>query len=292
MELTQLRYFVMVAENGSTSKAATEAMVSQSTISKSLLRLEGELKIPLFNRDGNRLYLNPAGETFLQQVRPVLAAVERLPQSVKNSHPYHKTYRICVSTAQPVMGRFVHDFLQRNHDAQVLLTDDLWINDCDISIAATPSGRQEDCYLLLTEKILLAVPKGLVPEDKIELELTDLAKIPLILPSEGTALRTLIDKQLQSLPVSLGIRTAAKEAQTIQDLVMSGDGAAFWPERTWPKPDTAHVTLYDVAGIELRQNIYAILPPKRLSQKDCLLDSIICFFDRLKTANEKCSVDD
>lgn len=43
MDLTQMQYFVLVAENGSTAKAAAEAMVSQSTVSKSILRLEREL---------------------------------------------------------------------------------------------------------------------------------------------------------------------------------------------------------------------------------------------------------
>ena len=44
MDLTQMQYFVLVAENGSTAKAAAEAMVSQSTVSKSILRLERELE--------------------------------------------------------------------------------------------------------------------------------------------------------------------------------------------------------------------------------------------------------
>ena len=45
MDLTQMQYFVLVAENGSTAKAAAEAMVSQSTVSKSILRLERELEL-------------------------------------------------------------------------------------------------------------------------------------------------------------------------------------------------------------------------------------------------------
>jgi len=74
MDLTQMQYFVLVAENGSTAKAAAEAMVSQSTVSKSILRLERELGIPLFDRQGIHLVLNPAGKEFLQQVRPILTA--------------------------------------------------------------------------------------------------------------------------------------------------------------------------------------------------------------------------
>ena len=100
MDLTQMQYFVLVAENGSTAKAAAEAMVSQSTVSKSILRLERELDLQLFDRQGIHLVLNPAGEEFLQQVRPILTAVRRLPEFVKSRHMPRRKDRINVGAAE------------------------------------------------------------------------------------------------------------------------------------------------------------------------------------------------
>ena len=158
MDLTQMQYFVLVAENGSTAKAAAEAMVSQSTVSKSILRLERELDLPLFDRQGIHLVLNPAGKEFLQQVRPILTAVRRLPEFVKSRHLPRRQYRINVGAAEAVMGEFLHRFFQQDPQAEVILTDESWIDDCDLSISSSPSGREEDSVRLLEEEILLAVP--------------------------------------------------------------------------------------------------------------------------------------
>ena len=151
MDLTQMQYFVLVAENGSTAKAAAEAMVSQSTVSKSILRLERELDLPLFDRQGIHLVLNPAGEEFLQQVRPILTAVRRLPEFVKSRHLPRRQYRINVGAAEAVMGEFLHRFFQIDPQAEVVLTDESWIDDCDLSISSSPSGREEDSVRLLEE---------------------------------------------------------------------------------------------------------------------------------------------
>lgn len=280
MELTQLRYFVLVAENGSTARAAAEAMVSQSTISKSLLHLEQELELPLFDREGNRLVLNPAGQEFLQQVRPILTAVNKLPDFVKNRHHPRQQYRINVSAAEPVMAQFTHHFLQQEPHAQILLTAEDWIDDCDLSIAATPSGRQEDSIPLLEERVLLAIPVKMLP--KQPLDFTTLEGLPLILPGENTALRNLIDRQIFTMPAVLNIQAVVSDGQTLRQMVEAGDGAAFWPEITWPHPDPQQTVLQPLQSISLSRTLYAILPPQQSQQRnDRLLQAVTTFFTSL-----------
>lgn len=277
MELTQLRYFVLVAENGSTARAAAAAMVSQSTISKSLLHLERELGLPLFNREGNHLVLNPAGQEFLQQVRPILTAVGKLPDFIRTRHQPKRQYRLNVSAAQPVMGDFVHGFLQQQHNVQLLLTEGSWIDDCDLSIAASPSGRQEDSIQLLEERVLLAIPKQLLPK-AVPLDLVTLEGLPLILPGEGSALRSLLDRQVFTLPAVMEIQAEVSDGETLRRMVEAGDGAAFWPEITWPRPNPETTALCPLAGISLTRKLYAILPPQPRQQDNRLLDAVVAFF--------------
>lgn len=282
MELTQMRYFVLVAENGSTARAAAEAMVSQSTISKSILRLEQELELPLFDREGNRLVLNPAGKEFFQQVRPILSAVHRLPDFVKSRHRVRRPYRINVSAAQPVMGQFVHWFLAREPDAEVSLLDADWIDDCDLSISASPSSRQEDSILLLEEPVLLAVPKKLLAPGESTLELLRLEGMKLILPAEGSDLRSLIDRQILSLPAVMEVQAVCARDETLRQLVELGDGAAFWPQKTWPRPDPGTTALVPILGMELRRRIYALLPPQRAQDsQNTLLSAVREYFAAL-----------
>lgn len=281
MELTQLRYFVLVAENGSTARAAAAAMVSQSTISKSLLHLEQEMGLPLFDRESNRLVLNPAGQEFLQQVRPILTAVNKLPGFVKQRHQPRQQYRINVSAAQPAMAGFVHRFLEQEPTAQIILTEESWIDDCDLSIASGPSGRQEDSVRLLEERLLLAVPRRLLTGQSA-LSPAMLEGLPLILPGENTALRGLLDRQLLTLPAVVEIQAVVSDGTTLRQMVQAGDGAAFWPEITWPRPDPASTVLLPLTGFSLHRELYALFPPQRKRKNgQRLLSALTAYFGSL-----------
>ena len=275
-----MRYFVLVAENGSTAKAAAEAMVSQSTVSKSILRLERELNLPLFDRQGIHLVLNPAGKEFLQQVRPILTAVKRLPEFVKSRHLPRRKYRINVGAAEAVMSPFLRRFFQLEPQAQVILTDESWIDDCDLSISASPSGREEDSVRLLEEEILLAVPVSIeIPQD---LNVLSLEGIPLILPQEGSALRQSIQREILSRPLVAEILAVTSRDETLRDLVAHGVGAAFWPSKTWPRPDPERVRLCHLSGVHFTRQIYALLPPERPDLRDTpLLEALVDYFQEL-----------
>ncbi len=88
MSLTQIQYFVAVAEEENVTRAARRLHVSQPPLSRQLLKLEGELGAPLFDRAAagdKRMQLSPEGRAFLQHARRILAEVEAAAQSVKAS---------------------------------------------------------------------------------------------------------------------------------------------------------------------------------------------------------------
>jgi DNA-binding transcriptional LysR family regulator len=74
MEIRQLQYFVTLAEIGNYLRASEELYVSQSQLSKKLMRLEEELGVPLIDRTRRQIALTPAGEAALEGARAVLAA--------------------------------------------------------------------------------------------------------------------------------------------------------------------------------------------------------------------------
>lgn len=84
MELTQLKYFQAVALMEHYTKAAASLHITQSALSKSILRLESELGTQLFERSGNRVSLNACGQILLRRVNSALGeldcALEELAQ--------------------------------------------------------------------------------------------------------------------------------------------------------------------------------------------------------------------
>lgn len=76
MELTQLKYFKKVAQHQSVSMASDELHISQSALSRSIAKLEEELGVRLFDRNGKRIALNKDGESFLVDVNRILDDID------------------------------------------------------------------------------------------------------------------------------------------------------------------------------------------------------------------------
>ncbi len=79
MSLTQLRYFVAVAEEGSVSSAARRCFVSQPPMSRQVMALEAELSTRLFDRTARGMVLSAAGRRLLTHARAILSLVDAAP---------------------------------------------------------------------------------------------------------------------------------------------------------------------------------------------------------------------
>src|SRR5271170_6768256 len=82
MELHQLRYFVSVADLGSFTRAAEKCLVAQPSLSQQIIKLERELRQPLFERLGRSVRLTEAGRAFYTEAVPILAALDDVGQRV------------------------------------------------------------------------------------------------------------------------------------------------------------------------------------------------------------------
>lgn len=84
VSLSQIEYFVAVAEEGHMGRAAQRVHVSQPPLSRQIRALEEELGTPLFERTARGMRLLPAGERFLGPARDILRAVDGARASVRD----------------------------------------------------------------------------------------------------------------------------------------------------------------------------------------------------------------
>lgn len=85
VSLSQIEYFVAVAEQGHVGRAARALRVAQPAVSRQIRRLEEELGAPLFVRTPRGMRLSRAGEVFLRHARVILGGVRAAAEDVRRS---------------------------------------------------------------------------------------------------------------------------------------------------------------------------------------------------------------
>ncbi|RCV49037.1 LysR family transcriptional regulator [Marinitenerispora sediminis] len=78
MELRQLRYLVVIAEEGNLGRAAARLYVSQPALSYALRSLEAELGVRLFDRHSGGVAATAAGRDVVAEARRTLRQAERV----------------------------------------------------------------------------------------------------------------------------------------------------------------------------------------------------------------------
>jgi DNA-binding transcriptional LysR family regulator len=90
IDLRRLRYFVLVAEEQSFSRAARRAGISQQALSNQIKSLEEEIDCVLFFRTTRRVELSPAGRALLPKARTSLSAAAEALASARAAGPEHR----------------------------------------------------------------------------------------------------------------------------------------------------------------------------------------------------------
>lgn len=75
MELTQLEYFLETAKRQHITQAAEALNITQPALSKVISRLEGDLGVKLFDREGKRIQLNEYGQVALRYAEKILYTI-------------------------------------------------------------------------------------------------------------------------------------------------------------------------------------------------------------------------
>jgi DNA-binding transcriptional LysR family regulator len=87
VSLDQLRYFVAVADTGTTRAAAARLHVSQPPLSRQIRALEVELGVDLFERTPRGMALRPEGHALLRRARRILSEVRDAVDEAKTLSP-------------------------------------------------------------------------------------------------------------------------------------------------------------------------------------------------------------
>ena len=185
IELRHLRSFVMIAEEGSFTKAAYKLHIEQPPLSKQIQDLEEELHITLFDRSKKPIQVTPAGEQLLEQAKFILTKVEQLTQTADNLRDGkvgrlrigHINFALYYPEVVRVLKAFRTKYPQVELELQELRTDEqfeaLSKSQIDLGLAMLPIENKPalDSKVLLKDRFVIVLPEGhkLSKQDKVYL---------------------------------------------------------------------------------------------------------------------------
>ncbi len=166
MQMSQLRYFAAIAQLENMSQAAELLHMSQSSLSKNLARLEAEVGMPLFERNGRKLKLNAAGTRLLEYSSMTLRELEYALADMRLlSTGTDARIKIGAAGAGARLTACVAAFHQEHPEAEFDISGGIEglehpdINDFDMLIYPAGSKyRKFNGFPLYEERYLLAVP--------------------------------------------------------------------------------------------------------------------------------------
>ncbi|KRF02336.1 LysR family transcriptional regulator [Paenibacillus sp. Soil766] len=238
MELLQLQYFITVARLEHMTEAAQSLHVTQSSLSKTIQRLEEDLGVPLFDRIGRKLRLNEFGSSFLRRAERALFELEQGKQELSDlSSPEHGTLELAV-TAASTLPNILRAFRKRRphlqFHVQMLSTQEmvtlLHRGEVDFCLSSPPvQGGDIACQIVYKDLILVAVPLGHRLAGRISVSLSELRNESFVGVTKGFGTRDLVDAMCHSVGFVPKYVYEGNEPARLSALVEAEIGIAFLP---------------------------------------------------------------
>jgi DNA-binding transcriptional LysR family regulator len=244
LEFLQLHYFQTVARLEHMTKAAEELQIAQPSLSKTIARLEKDLGVPLFDRNGRQIRLNPFGQAFLARVERAFMELNegrRELQDLSGLHEGTITLAVTIPRILPdLLGAFLTQYprvrLRQLIESISSMRRLLENGEIDLCISSIPiEGPYIEWSPLMTEEIFLLAPPGhrLAGRDAILLE--EVKNEPFISMNEGYGFRNLTDAFCREAGFTPNIAFEGDEPNIIGSLVRKGLGVAFVPALSVPE---------------------------------------------------------
>jgi DNA-binding transcriptional LysR family regulator len=248
--------------------------LSQSAVSFHIDKLENELGVRLFNRQGRTISLTAEGEVLFRE----LEELERVARRVENNFAFHSTVlgrRIrlgsnalaCPFTLPWVIRGFRVEcpealFTYKHVVDEQALISGLEVGDLDIGIIGHPIRHKKlllhNCYE--SDIVLAAAPSMEVGEVSAD----ELTALPVILENADRGLELLLSQGLGSIGLDfkdLNIVIETDNLPLIRTFVRAGLGAAFLPRvAIADELGRGEFVEIKVASLAVKQSIYLVHP--------------------------------
>ena len=247
MEVSQLKYFLVVARTEHMTQAAELLHISQPSLSNSISRLEQSLGHSLFDREeGKGIKLNEFGRIF---TRRASRAITELEDSVRemNELAFGNEHRIHISISIPDLlsdllntyleaypNDFIHQVFQSNHQ----MLEGLYQKEIDMAISwIPPTGIDIKWIPLIDDEIFLLVSSDswLAAHQSVPLNLLENEKF--IINTSTLGFQETTDALCMKSGFKPNVIFQGTDSQAVGELVSKNQGITFIPAHSLKKTE-------------------------------------------------------
>jgi DNA-binding transcriptional LysR family regulator len=246
LNLRQLEYFTVIAEEGSFTRASERLLVAQPSLSQQIGALEAELGGRLLERLPRGVRLTMAGQSFLPEARAALAHANRARRSVRMAIGLESgqlQIATNTSTAAGVLPSVLRRWQEMHPGIEVslseflhrrLLEDAVSNGDGDMAVGSPPAGWQGAIEALGWEEFVLVLPHGDPMLRRRSVDLADLAERRWVHFARDHGFAELVDQRCAAAGFTPRVAVRTSQVLAAPLFAAAGLGPALVPDHIVP----------------------------------------------------------
>ncbi|WP_163401186.1 LysR family transcriptional regulator [Flavobacterium fluviatile] len=270
----RLKVFYTVALRLNFTKAATELYITQPAVSKHIQELEETYKTKLFERNGSKIALTPAGKILLEHTKNIFEIYREIDfdmSSFRNERQGLLRLGSSTTISQYIISPVLARFHQKQQDIKVNLLngnteqiENALINkEIEIGIVEGQSKNQSIKYVPFIKDELVLVcntQNPLVKQNEISLE--DLKNMKFITRERGSGTLEVIEYALKQVGVKLSdlqIEMQLGNTESIKSYLLNSNCFAFMSIHAVGKElKNNELIVLDVENLTIERYFYII----------------------------------
>lgn len=252
MELTQIRYFLEVAESQHMTVSAEKLHIAQPALSQAIRRLEASLGVPLLKRKGRNIVLTQYGVYLRDKLIPIVDQLDQIPQALKIMAKLDcETIHLSVLAASTMITNAIIEYKNTRKALNFQLLQSTHSEVFDIEISTRPSSGDSlegaKNQFICQEKIFLAVPANGAYRERTAVSLREVADEGFISLIGSRQFEYTCDKFFHRAGISPRVVFESHNPAAVKNMIAADLGIGFWPEFTWGKLDTDKIRLLEIS---------------------------------------------
>jgi DNA-binding transcriptional LysR family regulator len=246
VNLRQLEYFVVIAQEGSFTRASERVLIAQPSLSQQIRALEAELGGSLLERLPRGVRLTMAGQSFLPEAQAAISHADRARRSVRMALGLESGQLAIATNTSAAAGilpsvlrhwQALHPSIEVSLSEYLhrrLLDESVRAGDGDMAVGSPPAGWEGPIEPLGWEEFVLVLPDGDPLLRSRSIGLAELAERRWVHFAPGHGLAELVDMLCGAAGFTPRVAVRTSQVVAAPLFAAAGLGPALVPDNVVP----------------------------------------------------------